>query len=249
MSDAAIGHQAEPSRQGYPLFYQQPEVLRAEVHGELELRPEVSFEFARTSSGIPLNAAEFPVAARDYPIVLVGDETPVPVAIVGLRKNENLMIAGDDTWADGAYVPAYVRRYPFVFVRDQNSDQFALCIDGVCERIARGSEHPFFIDGEPAETTRRALEFCTAFQQHSNATNRICQALREKDLFRAKKIEFTLKSGEKLELRDFRIIDEEKLNALPDDDFIALRQSGALAVIYCHLMSMNSWPALLSRIE
>jgi len=247
MSDASAGGETAAKSQSYPMFYQQPEVLRAEVHGALELRPGSSFEFARATNAVPVNAAEFPLVARDYPIVFVGGQVPVPVAIVGLRKDENLMVSADGGWLPGTYVPAYVRRYPFVFVHNEDSSQFALCIDGVSERIAEGTDNPFFIDGEPAEITKSAMQFCTAFQQQAIATTQFGQMLADHDLLKTNQGTFTLENGEKLELRDFRIIDEAKLNALSDEEFVALRKGGALAAIYCHLVSMNSWAGLVRR--
>ncbi len=247
MSDTSNDQQAAGGGQTYPIFYKQPEVLRAEVHGGLELRPGSSFEFAGATNALPINAAEFALVARDYPIVFVGGDVPTPVAIVGLRKDENLMIDADGAWAPGTFIPAYVRRYPFVFVQNEESSQFALCIDRASERIAEGTQQPFFEGNEPADITRQALQFCTTFQQQATATGQICQILAEQRLFKTNQGTFTLETGETLALTDFQIVDEAKLNAQTDDAFVALRKSGALAAIYCHLVSMNSWATLVRR--
>ncbi len=66
-------------------------------------------------------------------------------------------------------------------------------------------------------------------------------------LFTPRSSKVTLEGGEVLNLTDFQTIDEAALNALPDADFLALRKSGALALIYCHLASSNSWASLVHQ--
>lgn len=236
---------AEAAAEGsLPIFYTKPEVLSAEQHGGLELKSGNSFTFAKDTNAIPLNVAEFPLAARSYPIVFVGTETVTPLAIVGLRNAQNLFIDDSGAWIEGHYVPSYVRRYPFVFVRGGDGTQYALCIDRASERVAEGTENPFFADGEMSELTKNALQFCTTFQQQHAATEMIVKKLVELDLLTTNNGTFTLKSGEVLAMNDFKIIDEAKLNALPDDVFLSLRANGVLAAIYCHLVSLNSWQNL-----
>jgi hypothetical protein len=64
------------------------------------------------------------------------------------------------------------------------------------------------------------------------------------NLFAPRKSTVTLEGREVLNLTDFQVVDEAALNALGDDDFLQLRRSGALALIYCRLASSNSWNSL-----
>ena len=59
--------------------------------------------------------------------------------------------------------------------------------------------------------------------------------------------EVTLKSGEKLALGGFRIIDEGKFNALSSEVFLEWRQRGWLHLVYSHLMSLSNWAGLVDR--
>ncbi len=233
--------------QALPIFYQQPEVLTPEAHGGLGIKPDLEFSFAARTNAIPLNAAEFPLAARDYPIVFIGGETVWAVAIVGVRKDQNLFVEKDKQWAGGHYIPAYVRRYPFVFVANDDSSQFALCIDRKSGRISEDGERKFFENGTKTKLTEDALNFCTAYQQQHVATGKICETLKSHGLLKSNQANATLPNGEKLSLADFQIVDEAKLNALSDEEFAKLRPNGTLAAIYCHLVSMNSWNNLLQR--
>ena len=92
------------------------------------------------------------------------------------------------------------------------------------------------------------MEFCTAFQREHIASEAVIKQLQDLDLFVDHQGQYTLPNGEKLTIRDFKVIDEKRFNELADDVFLALRKTGALVVVYCHLLSMNSWPNLLKRV-
>ncbi len=234
---------------GLPVFYEQPEILDSQRHQTLGLIESTSLLFAASSNAIPLNAAEFASASRDYPIVFIGDEEVNSVAIVGLRKDENLMVNRAGQWAQDTYIPAYVRRYPFIFVRQEGGSQYALCIDRASDRIGTDSDKAFFDGAENTETSEKAMEFCTLFQRHYLATEIIIKQLCEYDLLVPHQLQFTLPNDHILNLKDFRVIDEKRLTSLPDNDFIALRKTGALASAYCHLVSLNSWQGLYRRMS
>jgi len=234
---------------GLPVFYERPEILDSQHHQALGLIESTSLLFAASSNAIPINAAEFSLASRDYPIVFIGDEEINSVAIVGLRKDENLMVDRAGQWAQDTYIPAYVRRYPFILVRQEGGSQYALCIDRASDYIGTDSNKAFFIGNEKTETSEKALEFCTLFQRHYLATEIIIAQLREYDLLVSHQLQFTLPNDHILNLKDFRVIDEKRLTDLPDKDFIALRKTGALATAYCHLVSLNSWQGLYRRIS
>lgn len=232
-----------------PLFYGAPEVLDATRHEGLGLDESISYGFTDKSNAIPVNAAEFGLIARDYPIVFIGEQQLNAVAIVGLQNGQNLMVDEAGAWSSDSYIPAYVRRYPFIFVRGDGGSQYALCVDRKSERVKTGLETKFFDGAELTQLGKNAMEFCTAFQREYMATENILKQLQELKLFIPHQNQYELANGEKLTLRDFKIIDEKRFNELPDADFLALKKSGALAVVYCHLVSLNSWQNLLRRLS
>lgn len=234
---------------GMPIFYEKPEILDSERHKGLGLIESSSFSFAATSNAIPINASEIPAAARDYPVVFIGDQEINPVAIVGLKKGENLMVDENGLWAKGTYIPAYVRRYPFIFVRQDGGTQYALCIDRASNRISSDADRLFFDDSKMTELSEKAMEFCTLFQRHYLATEAIVKQLMEFDLLVTHQVQFNLVNSGALTLKDFKVVDESRLNELGEADFISLRKTGALGAIYSHLISLNSWQSLLTRVS
>jgi hypothetical protein len=153
-------------------------------------------------------------------------------------------------------VPAYVRRYPFILAEGQQEGRLTLCIDRASDRVLEdyvaaldeaGGGTRLFVDGQPSDAVKGALDFCTRFHGELAATRAMIEQIQSFKLFTTRSSKVTLEGGEILNLTDFQTIDEAALNALPDADFLALRKSGALALIYCHLASSNSWASLVHQ--
>jgi hypothetical protein len=112
-----------------PLFYNKVVPLNTHAHRGLRLaavgRP---FGFAASANLIPALLEEFSAAAPFMPIAfLPGAQNPAPVFVTGLRPGQNLFVGTDGKWADG-YLPAYLRRYPFIMGDVPQGDPI-LCID------------------------------------------------------------------------------------------------------------------------
>jgi hypothetical protein len=235
--------------QRLPLFYRRPELLHAERHADLRLSQDICYTFAGEAVSLPLNAVEVPIAARDYPVVFAGDPA-VPLAIVGLKAGRNLFVHPDGRWEPGRYIPAYVRRYPFALVGRDGGDQFSLCLDMASDRLVRGhGAARLFEDGKPSQLTQEALQFCAAFEREAAATRRVMAALKDKALLKANEATIRLADGNQISMTDFAVVDEARLNALADEDFLALRKAGALPAVYAHLESQASWSELVRRLD
>jgi hypothetical protein len=243
----AAGDGAPDQSAGGPLFYAKPEALNSEQHSDLLIKAESNYGFSRASNSVPLNAVEFGLAVRHYPIVFTGGDPALPVVVLGLRSGQNMFLAGDSSWEQGVYVPAYIRRYPFIFMSSADGLQFTLCVDAESDLLEKSGERGLFKDGEATDLTNRALEFCQAFQAQHEFTRQFAEAVSENGLLSPRAAEVTLKSGEKLALGGFRIIDEGKFNALSGEVFLEWRQRGWLHLVYSHLMSLSNWAGLVDR--
>jgi hypothetical protein len=179
--------------------------------------------------------------------VFAGD-TLLPVVILGLSDGENLFME-ERAWANGHYVPAYVRRYPFGFVSIPNSDRFALALDTASERLVRDGEsgEPLFEKGEPSPLTRQALQFCEAYQAEFQATQAFMVAVQQHDLLTEKRADATLVDGRKYALDGFKIIDPDCFKDIDDAVIVDWHRKGWLALINLHLASLGRLSALMDR--
>jgi hypothetical protein len=234
-----------PPAEGLPLFYRDPQPLNGALHGDWRLA-DGDAAFAAETPFVPVVIGELAAAARACPVVFAGGDAQ-PVAVLGLERR-NLFVA-EGRWAEGVYVPAYVRRYPFGFIRTVNPDGFALAIDAGSERVLRDGEGgtPLFEDGQPSALTRQALEFCDAFQADAAATRAFAEALTASGLLIDRRADATLPDGRTLGLDGFQIIDAEKFTALPDETVLDWHRKGWLALVHFHLASLERFSVLLER--
>lgn len=228
-----------------PLFYKEPEPLSAERHAGWRLL-DGDVAFAAQTAFVPILTSEIAPASRDYPIVFAADTT-APIAVLGLDRANLFVVVG--RWDEAAYVPAYVRRYPFAFMATQAPDGFCLAVDAGSDRVSREGEAgaALFENGVPSGLTRQALEFCTAFGRDAAATELFSVALKEKDLLIDRRADATLPDGRKFGLAGFRIVDEAKFRALDNATLVAWHRAGILALVHFHLASLERFNALLAR--
>lgn len=230
-----------------PLFYKQPRPLNTELDANLSLSKYPDYRFAAQTNSIPLLATEFTAACKHYPIVFAVADVPQPLLVLGIRNQENQFIDVEGQWAKNHHIPAYVRRYPFIFLESADQMQFTLCIDETAPMLIKGTENPLFRDGKPTEIANNALDFCRAFQGEYAYTQEFAKAVAEADLLIENRADITLNSGEKISLSGFRVIDEKRFTNLPDETFLNWRDRGWLHLVYCHLMSTSNWATLIDR--
>jgi hypothetical protein len=231
-----------------PIFYRRPVALAPELHFGLAYRAPGNYAFARDTNAIPLNVSEFSLAARHYPIVFAGGDPMTPVAVVGVAsKNRNLFVDEAGNWQPGVYIPAYVRRYPFIFVEDRQNKEYALAIDegaGLLEE-REGPDDKLFWNGKPTPLVERALAFCSEFQANLNFTRQFCQAMAEEKLLSEKEAGMSLADGRYFRLTGFRLIEEARFDKLPGKSLLKLRRRRFLHPIYLHLISTANWATIL----
>lgn len=237
---------------GTVLFYSKPEPLAPELHGKLGVKQsDRPFGFAKQGHAVPLTVGEFPLAAVTGPIIFVGDDK-TPLAVMGLNAGENMFVSAEGQFEPGVYIPAYIRRYPFVYAQDDAAQQMVLCIDRNADFIVEGGDMPFFEkDGKPSEYTQRCLEFCNNFEAERQRTMSFVQILKDLDLFETKVANFTPMNpdgtpGEPQKIAEYFGVSEEKLNQLPIEKLQELRDNGALGQIYAHLLSLVGWDRLIA---
>lgn len=228
-----------------PLFYIAPEPLSAAAHGVWRLG-EGDFAFAAETPFVPVVAGEVAQAMHTYPIVFSAGDAH-PIAVMGVER-ENLFVT-DGRWAADAYVPAYVRRYPFGFIPTINPEGFVLAIDAGAERVRKDGDEgmALFEEMEPSELTRQALAFCDAFQGQAAVTRAFADALVAAELLVDRRADVQLPDGRTLGLEGFQVVDADKLAGLPDETIVEWHRNGWLALVHYHLASLDRFTLLLAR--
>jgi hypothetical protein len=234
------------------LFYQKPVPLNADVHRNARLTAfEGDFGFSRQTNSIPLAAIEFFDTAREFPIAFTGPEggAQFPIALVGVRQNENLFVGDDGRWA-GRYVPAFVRRYPFVLAEKQDAEDFNVYLDEAYPGFGEKDGERLFTDGgEHTPLLKQALEFLSTYQGEIRRTRQFTERLQALGLLVPRVLEVQRPNEAPMVLQGFSMVDEQKLMALPDADLLDLARTGFLAWVYAHLMSLANVANLATRLD
>ena len=230
------------------LFYKEAVPVSKEQHAALSIDTTRNYRFASGVNSVPLTATEFPFAARDYVIVFAGPETPMPAAILGVQQDRNLFVADDGAWK-GRYIPAFVRRYPFVFSSNEDQSQFTLCVDtgfaGLNEE-GRG-ERLFDDEGQNSDYLEKMLKFLQEYQLQFQRTRVFCQQLKDLGLLESMQAHISMPGGSQQSLTGFQVINRDRLKALGGDKLAELARTDALELAYLHLQSMNNFAVMVER--
>jgi hypothetical protein len=251
-----------PQLSGQVLYYRQPELLSKELHGKLGVNASPTrFAFATGHHLCPLAVQEFGAASTTYPIIFVGQEYD-PVAVMGLVDGQNLFATDEIGFDLDAYIPSFIRRYPFVLAsptptapgEQAPADRLLVAIDRAYEYIAENAQYPFFDEsGEPSAYTQRCMQFCNDFEAQARMTRQFVQMLKELDLFEQRNTTYQPQdimgnpNGEPQVVAEYFGVSETKLKALPKDKLAELVDNGAIQQIYAHLNSMFAWDKLMAR--
>ena len=233
------------------LFYRTAVPVHFQRHRDWSVKTGETYSFAAGVNSVPVTAIEFAQAAAEYPIVFAGNEKSVfPAIILGIRENENLFVDPDGRWR-GKYVPAFVRRYPFVFSQDEAARTFTLHIDETfagCNQSGRG-ERLFDADGAQTQYLRTVLGFLQDYQARFRRTQAYCSRLLELQLLQPMQAQFTLNTGEQRSLSGFMVVNREKLKALPAETVADLLAKDELECTFLHLASLRHFQDMLERFQ
>lgn len=218
-------------------------VISRENHAGKRWKRYTSYSFAAADAVAPLVAQELPRACLVLPVGFVKTEGGYQiVAVQGLQPGKNLWVAPDGRWLN-TYVPAIYRGYPFVLANTEEG-QRVLCVREDSGLVSDAEGEMFFDEeGKPAKPVQDVLNFLDQVSANGQLTARLCALLDEHQLIQPWEIQVKADNGEQKVQGLFRV-DEAALNALPIDAFDALRQGGALPLVYCQLLSMQHLPRL-----
>ena len=232
------------------LIYETAVPVSSGRHGKASIEVGNTYAFTRHVNSLPLMAVEFPHAAAEYAVVFAANGDGVlPVVILGARQNENLYLADDGQWR-AEYLPAFIRRYPFVFSGSDDGQTFTLCVDEAFQGLNYvGRGKALFDDqGKPTEYVDNVLKFLQEYRAQHMRTEAFCKRLQELDLLEPMQAQFTLADGEKMSLTGFSVVNRAKLKALADDKLGEMARNDELELLYLHLQSMRNFTRLKDRL-
>ncbi len=223
--------------------------LNPKQHGGLRLNMARRYGPARLMSAVPVMLTELSEACAHYPVMFVGEENPMLVAITGFREGENLFVNPDGSWADGAYIPAVLRRMPLVLGRTDQPDNLAVLIDEGFDALSTTRGEPLFDGDQPTKITSDLIELCREVGGAKEATDAFVAAVQAEGLLAPKSVSFTIPGRGQTVVQGFSAVDPAKLNGLSDSTVVDWYRHGFIAGLYYHLASVGRWGLLIRRSQ
>ena len=234
-----------------PLFYSELVPLSVTEHGKMKIRAIEKAPMIATTHAIPATVDEFPLLQRHFPIVFSIGDTPVPLVLMGLSEGVNVFLNEEGKRHDTMmYVPAYMRRYPFLLARLRpDSDELSLCVDMSSGAVGDFKDgEPLFDGDQPSQATMAILQFCEQFETAGQRTAAFVEELKKSGLLMDGEVAIQPEGAEQPFIyRGFQMVDEEKLRELRGDELRKMNQNGMLALIYAHLFSLSQIREVFSR--
>ena len=192
-------------------------------------------------SSLPLYGQDVGRLAGDYPLFFSPIEDTYGISMMcSIDPNlGSVCITKKGEWT-GLYVPACLRQQPFAALLNSQDDQkCVVCIDDESPMLGEEGE-ALFDDGEPTEYLNRVIQFVGELYQARKQTSLSIRAIQDAGLIVPWEINVPRSEGETISVGDKYRIDESKLNALEDRQWIDLKETGALTIIYGQLFSQGN---------
>lgn len=228
-----------------PLFYKDLMPLNARDHAKWRSKTLDTADWLVGQHAVPITVDEFAMAQRHYPIVFSSGDNPVPLALMGLNEGINVFVDDKGRFTADVYVPAYIRRYPFLLARlQQDSDNMSLCFDPTTPMLGEYKEgRELFVDGQPSDFVKEVMEFCENFEMAGQRTQNFVAELKEADLLMEGEVAIQRNDAEEgaqpFVYRGFQIVNQEKFVETPGDQLEKWCKSGLLLLVYCHTISLD----------
>lgn len=230
------------------------EALDTAQHADLFYRGVEGYAFARDVSWAPLACSEMVKAAHDMPVMFTTGDTVRPIALMGLARHTNALINDAGEWT-GQYVPAHLRRYPFLLGDTAKAARFVVMIDRAAANFshadapAEGAQ-AMFEAGKPVSggIVEQARRFLLAFQDELEQSQRWLAPLKEHDLLVERQLVVRREGQQEIVVNGFAVVDNDRLKAVDDSTLAAWARNGLLAMVYAHLHSQGNSERLMASL-
>lgn len=235
-----------------PLLYNDLMPLNTRDHSKYATRPMETATWLAKHHAIPLTVEEFVQAQRHFPIVFSSGDNPLPLALMGLNEGVNTFIDADGKINEPVYLPAYIRRYPFLLAKlNQTTEDLSLCFDPTSTSVGEfpDGEPLFDANGGTTEATKRILDFCEKFEEAGMRTKAFIEQLQAHNLLMDGEISIERADfpGKPYIYRGFQMVNQEKLNEVPTAKLEEWAKNGLLPLIYAHMFSLDLMRNIFAR--
>ncbi len=235
---------------GLPILYNSLQPISSQDHGKFRTQPGDKAPYFANVHAIPLTIDEFILAQRHYPIVFSSGDNPVPLALLGLNEGVNVFVDDEGRPFNPFYVPAYVRRYPYMLAKLRpDAQELSLCFDPTSNLVGEGGDGELLFDGDkPSEHLNSVLKFCEDFEISAQRTSAFMEEVKALDLMMEGEVAIQPEGSDQPYIyRGFQMISEEKFRDLHGDQLRKINQNGVLPLLLSHIFSLSLMREIFGR--
>ena len=224
-------------------MYQNLEILNKITHKENSVKEIKDFSFAKNLINAPITVVEFFEACKNYPIFFAKDvnDNWFASVMLGFKENENVFVNDKGEWDKLHYVPAFVRRYPFILLNQENSLDFILGIEKEYLSIDKIDEsRKLFNEENSTEFFNKVINFLLDFNTDTNVTTNFIKQLDQWELLEEKTVTIITLNKEQFNITGLFIVNEEKLKHLSKKKKDEINDKNAIPLITAHLISLSN---------
>ena len=231
-------------------MYKNLEILNKITHKNKSVKEVKNFFYAKNLTSAPITSAEFFESCKNYPIFFAKDKDNnwFSSVILGYKENINLFVDEKGNWQKSHYIPAFVRKYPFVFIKEENKDNLFLALDKEYLSDERSDEIRKLFDdnGENTNILNKVVTFLNQFHLDSMATKEFIKQLDEWEILEERVVTINDKK-EQSNISGLYVINEEKLKNLSKKKKNEINDKNAIPLITAHLISLSNIQKLTGK--
>ena len=226
-------------------MFKNPVPLNSSQHSQLRLSQEPNFLHAAGEMFTPVVSGEAWQIAREYIMLFPLADDKLPQALLGIKPGSNEYVSINPPWW-GRYVPAHIRRYPFVAAFQGTLDgtgerRFTVMVDSEAPQLNEEHGEPLFVHGgQPSPLLMEVQNVLRNLQYDMERTAQLVGQIAASGVLIEQTIKIERKSGEPIGITGFRIVDTKRLKECSGETLQQLIKSGALDLIYAHICSLTN---------
>ena len=227
-------------------MYKNIELLNTNEHKNIAIKQVADVAYAQELTSSPITVPEFFEACKDYPIVFAKDANNnswFATVLLGYKEKENIFINNETKfWEPNRYIPAFIRRYPFVSVAQSGAQDIAIAVEGEykSEDEKDASRKLFNEDGSNTEFLNSVISFLNQYQNDAVATTAFINQLNDWELLEEKTATITTADNKIYNINGLFIVNEEKLKHLSKKKQEDICNKNASPLITAHLISLSN---------
>jgi len=225
-------------------MYKNIEILDKKKHNKTKFDSVDVLEVAKNIGIVPLGIDEVFEMCCIAPVVIsAGDEAEF-IVLTGISYELNIYNKPN------VYIPKFVQTYPFlnITVQDENKNlNTIVAIDNYNKYVGKNKKNSIFKSGELETLADEKIVALRILHSRRDIGKKIIKELKEKDLLLQKSFNIKVKEEEKTILKEFYIINREKLLKLDDATLALWAKKSWMGIIDAQFKSLNNFEKVLEK--